>query len=101
MFVPSQIVGIWFRGLFALALIGTATTLLALWNGNREIVVSKPSPVAVDPGNGITTEQPRVEVREFERWRFGLNQPTMYLLGGLALVLWSLTGVRFRARWDP
>src|SRR4051812_45433629 len=95
-FMPFNVLGMWFRGLLALALLGAAAYLLAEWYQRREVVVTEP--VATDARE--TDERPEEAGRREEivvrtrvvRWRFGLNRETAFLLGGLALLGWSLGG---------
>ena len=45
LFMPFQVLGIWMRGLLALALLAVGTTLLACWYNHRETVVRVPAVV--------------------------------------------------------
>jgi pimeloyl-ACP methyl ester carboxylesterase len=87
MLMPFQILGMWLRGLLSVALLAGGISLLVLWYNHREqqVTVSAPAP-AENPH-----EPPRHEVRTVS-WQFGLNKETAFLLGGIALLAWSLTG---------
>ena len=91
--MPFQILGIWLRGLLALAIIGAGIYLLKEWNEHRRVAVvvaEAPPPGAADrPADGRGRE-----VRRIETVPFGLNRPTAELLGGLALLGLSVGGGR-------
>src|SRR4051794_19666525 len=99
MFLPFQILGGFFRALLTLAILGGAVYLLVEWNNHRHtpVIVAVEDgrePRGVDqPGEGVPA---RTEV-EMVPWHFGLNVPTALLLGGLALLAWSLVGWAFPA----
>src|SRR5947199_166004 len=89
--MPFQIVGIWLRGLFALALLGGAGYLLYDWYEGAH-VLEVPRGVAEEdpPGRERPGPAPR------GRWVFaphlGFNRQTAPLAAGLALLGWSLAG---------
>ena len=98
LFMPFNVLGIWIRGLFALALLGGGIYLLAQWYQHRETVVIEPTDGtgeevvhgvvwAGDAGRAANGETVRVV-----RWEFGWNRETAFLLGGLGLLGWSLGG---------
>lgn len=96
MFMPFQVLGIWFRGLLSLALVAGGIALLSLWYSNRATPVVERRQadgtwVRVDerPGDAAQTEDRRIQ---WVSWQFGWNRETAYLLGGLALLVWSLGG---------
>ncbi len=92
MFMPFQILGMWFRGLLSLALIGVGAFLLREWYLNRSVDVVETVPVATTPDaprDDAETRETRVRTVE---WQFGMNRETAYLLGGLALIGWSFGG---------
>src|SRR4051794_11644743 len=89
--MPFHVLGIWLRGLLALALLLAGPWLL--WEGYREaqprrVVVTRG---VVDPAASGAGRRPVEEV-ETIAWRPGLNRPTALLAGGLALLVWSLAG---------
>ncbi|MBV9122722.1 MAG: alpha/beta hydrolase [Planctomycetes bacterium] len=101
-FMPFNVLGIWFRGLLALALLGGGVYLLTQWYHHREILVTESLPASEDrePVEGGASpagaeERPtggeKVRTRVVS-WQFGLNRETAFLLGGLALLGWSLGG---------
>lgn len=90
-FMPFQVLGIWLRGLFSLALLGLGAYLLYAWNERREVVVVEPPARTADQSDRATAPDEEPERRVVE-WRFGLNRETAYLLGGAALLLFSLGG---------
>jgi pimeloyl-ACP methyl ester carboxylesterase len=113
--MPFHVLGIWLRGLFALALLGAGASLLREWYEHRRVVVEEP--VATRAGEVRPPDDPRardrarrdlgVERRTVE-WHFGLNRETASLLGGLALTALSLGGgalgyplIRRRGADDP
>jgi len=91
--MPFQILGIWLRGLLAIALLGVGIYLLKEWYDSPRTVVEAPRAAGVDRGN---RDAPRVEgderVVRVSRWHLGLDKATACLVGGLVLVLSSLGG---------
>ncbi len=86
LFMPFNVLGLWLRGLLSLLLLGGGIYLLAEWYNHREIR----EPVVVVHR---TTQAAGTE--EYDRvvpWQFGFNRETAFLLGGLALLVWSLGG---------
>ncbi len=96
-FMPFQVLGIWLRGLFSLLILGGAIYLLTQWYNHRQIYVLETNPhvpAETQPDIGDRPARPG-EVEQTYRvvpWQFGLNRETAFLLGGLALTLWSLGG---------
>ena len=91
-FLPFQILGIWFRGLLGLALLGLGIYCLKQWYDEPNSVVVQ-APVA--PAGGVDEDGPRPGVEErvrVSRWHLALDRSTAYLAGGLTLVLLSLGG---------
>jgi pimeloyl-ACP methyl ester carboxylesterase len=90
-FMPFAIIGIWLRGLLAIALIGLGVYLVREWYEETQV---RPRPVVVVAGDDRRdTDAPRDgEARRVVAWRPGLNRPTAYLAGGLALLAWSALG---------
>ncbi|WP_165249411.1 alpha/beta fold hydrolase [Paludisphaera soli] len=97
-FMPFQILGLWLRGLLALALLGGGLYLLKYWYDHREIEVRTTVAADADPArdrdrdrDGKAEAEPPVVVRR--EWRpLGADRVTAALLGGLALVVLSLGG---------
>jgi pimeloyl-ACP methyl ester carboxylesterase len=92
MVMPFQVIGIWLRGLFSLMLIIAGIVFLSLWYRNRETVVeSVEVPVVknetADPNPSVTEVHERTV-----SWQFGFNRATAYLVGGIALLGWSIGG---------
>ncbi len=91
-FLPFQILGIWFRGLLGLALLGLGIYLLKQWYDEPNTVVVQAPAVrqgGVDEDGARRVTEKRVHV---SRWHLGLDRSTAYLAGGLALTLLSLGG---------
>ena len=99
--MPFSILGIWLRGLLALAILGGAVALLTL--GYREANRVVPQPVAVEtnrPTDAPRADQDRevpgqpagVVERHVVGFRPAWDRRTAYLVGGLALLTWGLLG---------
>jgi pimeloyl-ACP methyl ester carboxylesterase len=83
-FMPFAILGIWFRGLLALGLLGGGIWLLATWYD----ALPRPTPVIQTDTDDTRTPAPPPSFRErVARWRPGLTSETAALGGGLLLVL--------------
>jgi pimeloyl-ACP methyl ester carboxylesterase len=97
--MPFQIIGVWFRALLSIAILGGCVYLLKQWYDNREIVVvDRPAVEARELNSNrpaAAPEERNAEVRRVVSWRFGWNRETGFLLGGLALLLWSVGGSFF------
>ncbi len=91
--MPFQVLGIWLRGLLALALLGLGIFLLERWYTHRHVEVIEPVPGAAtrDPAGQPAPGREAARVRRID-WQFGFNRETAYLLAGLALTLWSVAG---------
>ncbi|HWG44996.1 MAG TPA: alpha/beta hydrolase, partial [Gemmataceae bacterium] len=95
LFMPFQILGFWLRSLLALLILGSGIYLLVEWYNHRQIT---------EPAAQVQTEsQPDAGARSSDEqsvrivpWRFGLNRETAFLLGGLALIVWSFGGWTIR-----
>ena len=89
MFMPFQILWIWFRGLLAVALIGLGAYLLKEWYDARSAPV-----VQFVPLEEARVNQAQPQVREVRRnfWRIGFDRETAFLLGGATLLLLSVGG---------
>lgn len=86
----------WLRGLVSLALIAGGITGLVLWYNHRGMPVverraADGSWMLVDqlPADAPDGEDRR---KRWVSWQFGANRETAYLLGGIALLLWSVGG---------
>src|SRR5580704_3286823 len=91
--MPFSILGIWMRGLVACALLGAGAYLLVVWYNHRETVVVNQVVITVDRADVNDKSEPGVrEESVIVPWKFGINRETAFLLGGLALAGWSLTG---------
>src|SRR5688572_29378125 len=85
--MPFQILGLWLRGLLAVALIALGGTLLYAWYANRHTLVVE---TVEEPRPDGATE--RVTSQKLVEWQFGFNRETAYLLGGSTLLAFSLGG---------
>src|SRR5690348_13870779 len=93
-FMPFHVLGIWLRGLLAVALLAIGVALLAQWYKHREVRVAEPVDRAAARPSDRNAERVRVVT-----WQFGWNQETALLLGGLTLVAWSLGGRWIGRAW--
>jgi pimeloyl-ACP methyl ester carboxylesterase len=95
--MPFHVLGIWFRGLLALALLGLGAYLVSTWREHRrtetvETIAPGPLPDQRPPlGAAPTIPEPQTRVH-IERPEFGLNAATGLLLAGLLILAWSLGG---------
>ena len=94
--MPFQVLALWLRALLSMALLGGAITLLTLWYVNRERPIverrnAEGTWVAVDERPADAPDNADRRTR-WVSWEFGLNRETAFLLGGAALLLWSLGG---------
>ncbi|WP_422923782.1 alpha/beta fold hydrolase [Singulisphaera sp. PoT] len=99
--MPFSILGIWFRGLVAIAIIAGGITLLKYWYDDSHVVVAERVPARVETPP-LDAGAPRREVvvavpasRVF-RFRPGINRETGYLAGGVGLLLWASLGAIIR-----
>lgn len=100
--MPFQVLGVWLRGLLALALLAAGITLLGLWYGHRTALVPVPAEQAPEavrdagrPEPDRPADRPAAEAAPTVRrvdWQFGFNRETAYLVGGLILLIGSLGG---------
>ena len=97
LFMPFNILGIWFRGLLSIAIIAGGIYLLKRWYDESHVVV----PVVVAP----TVEKPLndadvrnrdltvpVPTRRVFRFDPGMNRETAYLASGIALLALAVVG---------
>jgi len=99
MFMPASILGMSLRGLFSIVLLGTGILLLTMWYNHRERQVVEVVEVPVrqeiiPPDQPDELRQPKETIERVRTvsWEFDFNKETAFLLGGLALVGWSLGG---------
>jgi len=98
--MPFQILGIWLRGLLAIALLGAGLYLLKEWYDSPRTVVEAPRAVEVDRRDGSPARDEGVRrVVHVSRWHLGLDRPTAFLLGGLALLFATLGGGLWGTRY--
>jgi pimeloyl-ACP methyl ester carboxylesterase len=101
--MPFNVLGIWFRGLLAPAMLGLGIYLLSTWREQRVVetveTIAPPrnaaTELAPDRPASVTPADTRVHV---VRPQLGLNAETARLLAGLLLVVWSLGGGRLFSR---
>ncbi len=96
--MPFQVLGIWLRGLLAVAILAGGAWLAYAWYQDAyvwvldavEVVGGPPRPGQAGPA--LVAAQ-TVAPRHWEyRYRPGFNRPTAELLGALALLTWGLAG---------
>src|SRR5438105_4608270 len=92
-FMPFQVLSLWLRGLLGLVVFALGIGLLWEWSQQRSWVEVVPAAEPADQtrADGAAVTEGQVE-RRVHHWRFGLNWPTAYLLGGLTLMAMSLGG---------
>lgn len=90
-FMPFQILGLWLRGLLAVALLGVGASLLEYWYEHRYVEVRMGPPADAESRRLDRDGRAPAVVRR-ERRRFGPNRETAALLGGLALIGLSIGG---------
>src|SRR5437879_5474749 len=99
-FMPFQVLGIWLRGLLALALLAASAALLSAWYTHRQVYVTELRPAPAEPRPGQAdridrgpereppdTPVPGVQVRRID-WQFGFN-------GELAPVVWLMNWLSY------
>src|SRR5690349_4755102 len=92
--MPFQVLGIWFRGLLSLLLIGAGIYLLVEWyqrTDGADVRAVRPRP-AVAAADEKARRETDLSTPAQSRWYLGWDRETAMLLGGLALVLWSCGG---------
>jgi pimeloyl-ACP methyl ester carboxylesterase len=95
--IPFQILGIWLRGLLAVAILAGGAGLAYAWYRDTDVWVPDRVQVVAEPPPGepgpalVGAEAVAPGHREF-RYRPGFNVPTAELLGALALLTWGLAG---------
>ena len=102
MMLPFQIIGIWLRGLLALAILGGGIFLLVRWFDAAHVANAAPGATAAQPGDPTPAKvgpndaaSPAASgspsARHFE-FHPGWNKPTAYLASAIALLLWGTLG---------
>ena len=94
MFIPSALIGMWFRGLMAIAVIAGGISLFALWYRELPQFVEEPGSFH---NQSLDTPHPIRRASVLQRissWRPGLDKPTALLTSALLLSLFSLGGGR-------
>jgi hypothetical protein len=85
--MPFQILALWLRGLFALALVAAGISLLGLWyrQTSAEVRIERPARhEQADNERPADTDESSETAAISAPW-FGFNRQTAYLCGGLAL----------------
>jgi pimeloyl-ACP methyl ester carboxylesterase len=86
---PAAILGVWFRGLLAIAILVGGSWLLWKWYDE----VSRPKQVIAVDEDRDGEEEGRIAHNEgLADWRPGLDRETALLAGGLMLITWGLAG---------
>jgi pimeloyl-ACP methyl ester carboxylesterase len=91
LFMPFQFLGLWLRGLLAIAFLGFGVWLLKYWYDHRYVDVWTTLPADSSPRSPNQEEASSPAVRRVS-WQPGLNRETAALLGGLALFGLSIGG---------
>ena len=97
-FMPFNILGIWFRGLLSVTILGARIYLLPSLKMEesqvvRPVRVGAPAEVSVSDGdvhNRVANDA--VQEHRFFRFEPGLNRQTAYLGMGVALLAWTAVG---------
>lgn len=107
MFTPASILGMLFRPLLSILFLATGIYLLTMWYNHRERQVierievpalqevvegDRPQELRQPPAQELRQPPETIERVRTVSWEFGLNRETAFLLGGLALVSWSIGG---------
>lgn len=86
-FMPFNILGMWFRGLLAVAILAGGAYLLNRWYDDAHVVERIPASRRAD---GATVET--ASARRVFRFDPGWNRPTLELAAALALLIWGTAG---------
>src|SRR4051794_22815296 len=102
--MPFNILGMWFRGLLAIAIVAAALFCLRRWYVDSHVEVATPVAAAPAPAK-VDTDRARIdeqnppargtaEVRTRRVFRFdpGWNRQTGYLAAAIALLAWACAG---------
>ncbi len=93
--MPFQILGIWLRGLIALALLGLGIYLVReFYETKRPTAIRQPVASAnrADIAEDGRTPAVREVIVRRPGWQLGLDRENAYLIGGIALIFASLGG---------
>jgi pimeloyl-ACP methyl ester carboxylesterase len=98
-FMPFNILGLWFRGLFSIAILAGGIFLLSQWYDDSHATEVIEEPVVTAPGDPVRRLDVRpvateitVPTRRIFRFDPGWNQPTLELAAALALLTWATAG---------
>ena len=101
MLMPFNILGLWLRGLFSIAILAGGIYLLTRWYDDAHVVESATAPAAVGapregPRSGDVRRpgaaEPASPTRRVFRFDPGWNRPTYELAAALALLAWATAG---------
>ena len=100
MFMPFNILGIYFRGLLSIAILVAGVYLFSRWYDESRVPVSPetsspPQPNVVDASNGANPARDETITAPSERrfqFRPGFNKPTALLASALGLLIWGTLG---------
>ena len=99
LFLPFNILGIWFRGLLSIAILAGGIYLLSRWYDDSHATEVIEEPVATAPSDAVRRVDVRpvgteitVPTRRIFRFDPGWNQPTLELAAALALLTWATVG---------
>ncbi|MGE3818905.1 MAG: alpha/beta fold hydrolase [Isosphaeraceae bacterium] len=101
-FMPFNLLGMWFRGLFSIAILAGGIYLVSRWYDDSHVVERIAVPGAMDeareddhpPGERRHPASATVAVTSRRTFRFepGWNRPTLELSAALALLVWATLG---------
>ncbi len=99
LFMPFNILGIWFRGLLSIAILAGGIYLLSRWYDDSHAPEVVEEPVVTAPSDAVRREHVRpvateitVPTRRIFRFDPGRNRPTLELAAALALLTWATMG---------
>lgn len=92
---PAAVLGVWFRSLVAVGLLGLSGWMLHEWSQT----LPEPAPVITREGSPETPPERRASFAErLQVWQPGFDRPTAMLSGGILLLAWSFGGGRLFSR---
>jgi pimeloyl-ACP methyl ester carboxylesterase len=99
LFMPFNIIGIWFRGLLSIAILAGGIYLLSRWYDDSHVTEVIEEPVVTAPSDAVRRVDGRavateitVSTRRIFRFVPGWNRPTLELAAALALLTWATAG---------
>jgi pimeloyl-ACP methyl ester carboxylesterase len=99
LFMPFNILGIWFRGLLSIAIWAGGIYLLSRWYDDSHATAMIEEPVVTAPSDSVRRVDDRpvatentVPTRRIFRFVPGWNRPTLELAAALALLTWATMG---------